>query len=227
MLNTDSAVSSAPDDLTARRKNFVSLITLARAPLVLAGMATAIVHAFRPSWGLLVATIALMVISAVTDCFDGKLARKWSVTSRFGALADPLMDKVFYVATLPTAVLLAMLGGATGHAMILFALDIVSMLRDQWVSFLRSIGSAYGADVRATWSGKFRTALAFPVIVAIYLYLGLLSLGVPQMLPQAWQTGVFVFLAFFELLLLGVTILTGCSYTIRYMPFLRRAIDDK
>ena len=227
MLNTDSAVSSAPYDLTARRKNFVSLITLARAPLVLAGMATAIVHAFRPSWGLLVATIALMVISAVTDCFDGKLARKWSVTSRFGALADPMMDKVFYVATLPAAVFIAMIGGSVRHALILFVLDIVSMLRDQWVSFLRSIGSTYAADVRATWFGKFRTALAFHVIVAIYLYLGLLSLGVPQMLPQAWQDGVFIFLAFFEVLLIAVTFLTGWRYTVLYMPYLRRAIEDR
>lgn len=227
MLNSDSVDSAAVDALSARRKGFVSFLTISRAPLVLAATCAAIIHAFRPAWGLLAATIACMVLSAITDCFDGRLARKWSVTSRFGALADPMMDKVFYVATLPAAVFIAMIGGSVRHALILFVLDIVSMLRDQWVSFLRSIGSTYAADVRATWFGKFRTALAFHVIVAIYLYLGLLSLGVPQMLPQAWQDGVFIFLAFFEVLLIAVTFLTGWRYTVLYMPYLRRAIEDR
>lgn len=209
------------------RLAFVTALTLARAPLVLASMCTAIVHAFRPAWGWLVATIACMVLSAVTDCLDGRLARKWNVTSRFGALADPMMDKVFYIATLPSAVFLAMVDGSTAHAAILFALDIASMLRDQWVSFLRSVGSAYAADVRATWSGKVRTAYAFHVIVAIYLYLGLRSLGVVQMLPDKWQAALFAVLAVAEILLIAITILTGERYTVNYMPYLKRAIGER
>ncbi len=205
----------------------MTFLTLARAPLVLAAMCAAIIHAYHPSVFWLFATVVCMVLSAITDCFDGKLARKWNVTSRFGALADPMMDKVFYVATLPTAVFLAMYADSTLHGLILFALDVISMLRDQWVSFLRSIGSAYDADVRATWSGKFRTALAFHVIVAVYLYLGLKSLHVIQQLPGAWQLGIAIFLAFFEVLLIIVTFVTGWCYTMRYMPYLRRAMEEK
>ena len=220
----NNANCAAPSE---KRRVFVTILTLSRAPLILAATGSAIVHAFRPAWGWLAATVVLMALSAITDCFDGKLARKWCVTSRFGALADPMMDKVFYVATLPAAVFLAMVGGSVRHAAILFALDIVSMLRDQWVSFLRSVGSAYAADVRASWSGKFRTALAFHVIVAIYLYLGLRSLGVLDMLPAPWRTGVSAFLAFFELLLIAVTFVTGWCYTVRYMPYLRRAAQER
>ncbi|MGI6494653.1 MAG: CDP-alcohol phosphatidyltransferase family protein [Kiritimatiellia bacterium] len=210
----------------ARKRRIVTWLTLARAPLILVATGTALVHAFRPAWGWLVATILCMIASALTDLADGGLARKWGVTSRFGALADPMMDKVFYVATLPAAVFIAMAGGALRHAAVLFALDLVSMLRDQWVSFLRSVGSAYNADVRATWSGKFRTAYAFHVIVAIYLYLGLEALGVLEKLPPVWADILFGVLVVAEVLLIVVTFVTGWRYTLHYMPYLRRAAAD-
>jgi phosphatidylglycerophosphate synthase len=161
-----------------------------------------------------------MALSAVTDLFDGQLARRWGVISRFGALADPLMDKVFYVATLPAAVFLAMRGADWTHAGVLLGLDVISMLRDQWVSFLRSVGSGYGADVRANWSGKLRTAMGFPVIVLMYLYLGLQALGVS--LAPAVRAALFVL----EAALVAITLMSALTYTREYLPHLRRAMDE-
>ena len=40
------------------------------------------------------ATALLFVIAAVTDWFDGFLARRWKQTTRFGAFLDPVADKV-------------------------------------------------------------------------------------------------------------------------------------
>ena len=37
----------------------------------------------------------LAVIAAVTDLADGYLARKWNQVTDFGALMDPLADKIF------------------------------------------------------------------------------------------------------------------------------------
>ncbi len=39
-------------------------------------------------------------MGGVTDYLDGKLARAWGQTSRFGELADPAIDRIYIVATL-------------------------------------------------------------------------------------------------------------------------------
>jgi cardiolipin synthase len=44
--------------------------------------------------------ILVLVIGGITDYLDGKLARLWNQTSRFGELADPAIDRVYIIATL-------------------------------------------------------------------------------------------------------------------------------
>jgi len=44
--------------------------------------------------------ILVLVIGGATDYFDGKLARAWNQTSRFGELADPAIDRLYILATL-------------------------------------------------------------------------------------------------------------------------------
>jgi cardiolipin synthase len=63
--------------------------------------------------------IFVLAIGGLTDYLDGKLARAWNQTSRFGELADPFIDRIYIVATLivlsirgaiPLWVILALLG---------------------------------------------------------------------------------------------------------------------
>ena len=44
--------------------------------------------------------ILVLAIGGVTDYLDGKLARAWNQTSRFGELADPAIDRLYIVTTL-------------------------------------------------------------------------------------------------------------------------------
>ena len=44
--------------------------------------------------------ILVLAIGGVTDYLDGKLARMWNQTSRFGELADPAIDRIYILATL-------------------------------------------------------------------------------------------------------------------------------
>ena len=57
------------------------------------------------------------------------------------------------------------------HARLLLGLAILFLLRDQWVSFLRSVGAIYNVDAKANWSGKARTLISFPVICFVFYYL--------------------------------------------------------
>ena len=44
--------------------------------------------------------IAVLAIGGATDYFDGKLARAWGQTSRFGEIADPAIDRLYILAIL-------------------------------------------------------------------------------------------------------------------------------
>ena len=44
--------------------------------------------------------IIVLVIGGATDYFDGKIARAWNQTSRFGEIADPAIDRLYIFAIL-------------------------------------------------------------------------------------------------------------------------------
>ena len=207
---------------------FVTFLTLVRAPLVVAGTVLVLANLAWRSPAALGAGLALMALSAVTDLFDGMLARRWGVASRFGALADPLMDKVFWICTMPAATFVALWLEDVRHAAVLLALDVVSMLRDQWASFLRSVGSEFDADVRASFSGKLRTFLAFPILLLVHAHLGVTVLAKTE--AAGWAGRSFLPPAAvyaMEGVLLALVVVSGIDYTRRYRPYLRRAAAPK
>ena len=54
---------------------------------------------FAESWQLRFAGFALFIVVAVTDYWDGKLARSRNLVTRLGTLLDPLADKLLLFAT--------------------------------------------------------------------------------------------------------------------------------
>ncbi|MEY3181853.1 MAG: hypothetical protein RL583_1013, partial [Actinomycetota bacterium] len=44
--------------------------------------------------------IVVLAVGGATDYFDGKLARAWNQTSRFGELADPAIDRLYIMTIL-------------------------------------------------------------------------------------------------------------------------------
>lgn len=150
---------------------FVQGLTLVRAPLIFIFLLATILPDYPPSRLWFMVALGAMVLSAVTDMFDGYYARKFKVTSQLGSYADPMTDKVFYLTTFPTLVFLAARAGQTTHATALLFLTILFLLRDQWVSFLRQLGALHNLSAKANWSGKARTIISFPTICVIYYYL--------------------------------------------------------
>ncbi|MCK5850978.1 MAG: CDP-alcohol phosphatidyltransferase family protein, partial [Kiritimatiellae bacterium] len=126
-----------------RRLFFVMLLTFIRFPLVLLFAGFAIKYTYKPSLLIFVIAFTSLIASAVTDLFDGYFARRFHVETSLGAHADPLMDKFFYVASLPVLVFIAARNGSTEHSVALLLITVLFLARDLWVTFLRSIGSIY------------------------------------------------------------------------------------
>lgn len=201
-------------DAKAKRL-IVNALTFGRVPFVVLFMVLAIIHAYTPkAWWLAVAATVSLALASLTDLFDGQLARKWNVVSKFGAMADPLMDKVFYLVVFPTLLwLLGLQPDEAVHALVMLVFTVLYILRDQWVTFLRSVGALYDADCRANWMGKFRTAASFPAACVIYVYASLHLFFLPQAL-------IFVI----EALLIVINVWSIIVYTRQYMPYLKKAL---
>jgi CDP-diacylglycerol--glycerol-3-phosphate 3-phosphatidyltransferase len=192
---------------------FVQALTLVRVPLIFIFLAVSVFcgHPVPEFWFLVAFTA--MILSAVTDLFDGYFARKFQVTSRLGAYADPMTDKVFYLTAFPTLVYLADRLGQHTHARVLLMLAILFLLRDQWVSFLRSLGALHNLSAKANWSGKARTLISFPTICVIYYYL---------QAPVDWCLRFHANLIYaLEGLSVAISLISIGVYTARFWPALR------
>jgi phosphatidylglycerophosphate synthase len=196
----------------SRELALVTLLTVARFPLILLFFAGALYNSFHPCPAVFAGSLTALILSAVTDLFDGLLARRYRVETAFGAHADPLMDKFFFLATLPLLVFVTRANGHTLHAVILLILTLAFLTRDQWVTFLRSIGSIYQASGKAHWAGKVRTAINFPLIAAIYIHEESPLRIIP--LPLIYTAEAIAFL---------VNAISLYTYTRFYWPYLRKA----
>lgn len=221
----------------SRKSIFVNALTFARVPLIFLWAAFAVWaelayggESARPwcDWrfALVVAAGLCMFLSGMTDLWDGKLARRWNVVSTLGKMADPLMDKVFYLVAFPVLAWQTAHRGL-GDAMEQSALwlTVLYLLRDTWVTFMRSVGTMFGADVGAMWLGKVRTALSFPGAGWVYCYLALSPMVTCDcpMVTRAWPASVL----FVEGFLAVLTLVSLATYTRAYMPYLKRALERK
>ena len=221
----------------SRKSIFVNALTFARVPLIFLWAAFAVWaelayggESARPwnDWrfALVVAAGLCMFLSGMTDLWVGKLARRWNVVSTLGKMADPLMDKVFYLVAFPVLAWQAAHRGL-GDAMEQSALwlTVLYLLRDTWVTFMRSVGTMFGADVGAMWLGKVRTALSFPGAGWVYCYLALSPMVACESpwVTRAWPASVL----FVEGFLAVLTLVSLVTYTRAYMPYLKRALERK
>lgn len=200
---------------------FVNTLTFLRVPLIFAWLILAVIEEFHYSPWLIFFAGAAMFFSGLTDAFDGMLARKWNVVSPLGKMADPLMDKVFYVVTFPALAWLLLKQGESGHSLVMLAFAILYILRDLWVTFLRSVGSLYGADGAAMWLGKVRTALSFPAAGWVYAYIVFNDLPFFVSVEKYMLWSCYLV----EGLMIMLNLVSSCTYTRAYSCYLKKALE--
>jgi CDP-diacylglycerol--glycerol-3-phosphate 3-phosphatidyltransferase len=138
---------------------------------------------------LLVAPCVLFSIAAITDFFDGYLARRWNVASTLGAFLDTTADKLL----------------VTGSLLALIAVDRVSiwaaliiMMREFIVMALRGLVALGGGLVRPSTWGKIKAVAQFIAIGFAFIRFGdrfgglffdqwLMLIAVALTVVSAWQ----------------------------------------
>ncbi|GAA1830163.1 CDP-diacylglycerol--glycerol-3-phosphate 3-phosphatidyltransferase [Pseudonocardia ailaonensis] len=134
----------------------------------------------------------LFAVAAITDRFDGQLARSRGLVTSFGKIADPIADKALMGAALIGLSILALLP---------WWVTIVIMAREIGVTLLRFWVIRHGV-IPASPGGKLKTLVQ---IVAIGLYV----LPLPEVPAVDWLRWVLMAAA------VVLTVATGLDYVAR------------
>jgi CDP-diacylglycerol--glycerol-3-phosphate 3-phosphatidyltransferase len=140
----------------------------------------------------------LFAIAAATDYWDGRLARRWSVTTTLGSFLDTTADKL-----LVTGVLIALIGADRVSPWI--AAIIVG--RELIILGLRGVVAVDGAVMQPSIWGKLKTTIQFVAIL-----LAILRPGAPigGLYLDEWVMLVAAF----------ITVMSAVDYLQRFAPAL-------
>ncbi len=173
------------------KHNFANILTVARLFLLPVIIMLFYAEAF---YGAVMAWACLLVyaLAAITDFFDGYVARKYNQISAFGTFLDPISDKIF-VSTL--LILLVAFDRITG---IYIVLVVVIFAREFLVSGLREFLGPKNVKVPVTLLAKWKTS-------AQMLALGFLIVG--PYAPYMSELGIVCLI-----LATVLTVMTGFGY---------------
>ncbi len=178
------------------------------ARLIAAGSATRILLTPVVMWlvlngegtGAELAAAALFCVAAATDWVDGRLARRWGVTSKLGSFLDTTADKL-----LVSGVLIALV--AVGRASTWIVALIIG--RELVVMALRGVIAAEGEVLAPSMLGKLKTSIQFLAIA-----LAILRPGDPI-------GGLFID-EWVMLVAAAITVASAIDYLVRALPGVTR-----
>lgn len=189
--------------------NILTVLRLIAAP----GVSIMFLYFARPlaDWFAL----SLFVVAAVTDFFDGYLARLWKQESKMGAMMDPIADKAMVIIAL-----LVITGFSGMNPWILLPATVI-MFREVFVSGLREFLGTTAGLLKVTKLAKWKTTAQMVSIAVLF------SAGAFEI--HAIKHPVFEYFAIFSwwlgVVLLWVagalTLITGLDYFRKALPYLK------
>ncbi|MBI1805170.1 MAG: CDP-diacylglycerol--glycerol-3-phosphate 3-phosphatidyltransferase [Ignavibacteriae bacterium] len=159
-------------------------------------------------------SLVVYIVAALTDWYDGVVARKYGYVSRWGKFLDPLADKILSSAALFSFVYLALI-------------DVwmvwVIVIRDVIITALRSLAEWYDQPIITSKTAQAKT---FSEFIVIYYILILYVAGTVPMIRMEYgrllDTLMDHQVLFGMMLLVAIsTIATGIMYLFDNRKFLR------
>ena len=212
--------------------NTLTVMRLIAAP----GVAIMFLYFHRP-WADWFA-LTLFVVAAITDWFDGYIARAWHQESKFGAMLDPIADKAMVV------IALVIITGYSGMNPWLILPVTVILFREVFVSGLREFLGAKASLLKVTKLAKWKTTAQMVAIAILFLgtglehlegiarqglsvdqYADLVTKGLADPIRSCGARGCSSYATILGLALIWVaailTFLTGWDYFRKSLPFLK------
>lgn len=220
--------------MTWNLPNILTVLRLLAAP----GVALMFLYFSRPLADWLALT--LFMGAAITDWFDGYLARAWKQETKIGAMLDPIADKAMVVVAL-----MVIVGYSDANWIPWLVLPVtVILFREVFVSGLREYLGDTAGTLKVTKLAKWKTTAQMVAIAVLFSrgifehYLGMSVWGMDQALVDQIMAGevedIQMIRPLFEgmiwsgrlgLWLLWIaavlTLITGVDYLRKAMPHLK------
>ena len=147
--------------------------------------------------------LIVFVVAAITDAYDGKIARKYNIESKFGIYFDPLADKLLVLSAFYGFMFLPILSTTVKLWMI-----ILISFRDIIVTLMRTLMQYKGVSMITSKAGKLKTFLQIITInfILIYLILKSYKVDIPSDILQ------YNSLYFLMVITTMITFYTGIHY---------------
>ncbi len=149
---------------------------------------------------------ALFIFAAISDFFDGRIARKRNMVTDFGRLMDPIADKVLVLTAFMVFVQLRLVEAW---------MVVIIIFREILITSLRLFALNKGQILSAARAGKQKTMFQMVVIFLILLFMVAkeLMLVVPIITWNPnWEIlfrdGIYIMM----LVTVGLTLYSGLSY---------------
>jgi len=175
--------------------NWLTTLRIALIPLLV------VVFQVKPDFYKEISTL-IFFIAAVTDFFDGYIARKYDVVSQFGKFFDPVADKLLVTISLLLLAVAYQNIWITLSALIIISREILMSSFREWIA-----NSKLKSNISVSLIGKWKTTFQMLAIGGLF-----------------WAANSFM-LVITYLCLLFATILTLYSLYLYFKEF-RHTISD-
>ncbi len=168
------------------------------------------------SWSALWAAFVVFAIAAITDRFDGELARSWGQITDFGRIADPIADK---------ALTLCGFGLLSYQGFLPWWLTILIAVRELGITAMRAFFLRRGVVVSANQAGKLKT---FMQIVALgTLLIPWAHFTAMSEANEGWVVLLIRLGQIFAGVALALTLYSGFMYVVEGVRLMRGAGADE
>ena len=169
-----------------------------------------IVLGLQQSWSALWAAFVVFAVAAITDRFDGELARSWGQITDFGRIADPIADK---------ALTLCGFGLLSYQGFLPWWLTILIAVRELGITAMRTFFLRRGVVVSANQAGKLKT---FMQMVALGMLLIPWAHFTAMNEANEWWVVILIRLGqIFAGVALALTLYSGVMYVIDGVRLMR------
>lgn len=162
----------------------------------------------------------IYILAAISDWYDGWLARKFNYITQWGKFWDPLADKILTSTCFIAFVIVDILS---------FWMVFLVILRDLSVTVLRSLADTKGIAFKTTYYAKWKTMLQ--MIFLYYLLIGYVMKNTPYFQNNFnYYIELFMnkdFIYFVMLIITIITVHSGISYLKINFNLIRKFFDEK
>ena len=160
----------------------------------------------------------MFIIAAITDAYDGHLARKYNQITPEGKFLDPLADKILVVSAFSSFAFIGIID---------YWIVGIIIFRDLFVTGLRLIISSSGFEFVTSKLSKYKTAFQLTLIIVTLIFMAIEGLDISIFIPTLEIIKRYRIIYLLTMFTAIFTVYTGIIYLYTNRMMIRKFIREK